>query len=128
MKKMAPNVKVGQPDFTKQKMSQILWDFVDEYILDDIEILEQEHIFALSCLAWNLSFTEKRSLNSLISKSYDLLGEGRGSLQEFQRIIETMIAKKEREYPHIQRFIAACELKQVGGSVRLNVASTERSS
>lgn len=127
LKKIMPSVKLGKPDFTKQKMSQILSDFIDEFTSDEIDLLEQESILAMSCLAWNLSFTEQKALiKSEILKCYNLIGVGKGSLQEFQSIIETMVAKKEREYPHIQRFIAAWELKKTGGRVRLNVASIER--
>ncbi|MCT7973678.1 hypothetical protein [Laspinema olomoucense] len=108
------------------KMSDVLQAFVEPYrnLTDDWS--EQEKLFHLAVIAWNLSLMPENERPALIDEFMKVALEGNDPLvqQDAQEIIDELIARKQKLFDEHKRLIVDFELQYAGEQFHLSVAST----
>jgi len=110
----------------KEKMSEVLMDFVEPYL----EFADTEEDFrkllTLAAIAWNASFLSKEEQQDIVDS---ILDEGiPGATEELKtglkEIVNMLIARKKAYFSQYTRRIIDFELTDIGRGYHLSVAST----
>jgi hypothetical protein len=107
------------------KMSTVLEDFVEPFA-DEVEGLEEyRRLLGLGQLAWNAALRGEPERREMVEEllSAALPGASREVLSMGRSIVESLIARKERDFAGLQRPILAFDLQDTGDGWHLNVAS-----
>lgn len=110
-----------QEDFSDTKMSAV----IIEYVQDLLNKLGQETAITLGIAAWNLSFfTEHDRAEALAIMSNDMkIKKDSNEFNAISYLVQTLIARKQQNYPNINRFILEHELILSKNEIRLNIIS-----
>jgi hypothetical protein len=120
----ATGVRFAQPQ--SEKMSDVLEDFIEPFVEDGELSLEANRVLlTMAVVAWNVANMpedqQESALQDFLKVFSPTLGKG---LLEAETLIRQMIVRKQRFFAKNQRFILNFQLKDLGHSRHLSVAST----
>jgi hypothetical protein len=107
----------------QQKMSKVLLDFVAPFSASVASHEEFKKLVLIGLAAWNIALLpaglRKESLNDLIVKAVPA-----DTADDFQKIIDQMVERKEKYFAENRRFILAHHWTMNGREPHLSVVST----
>jgi hypothetical protein len=108
------------------KMSDILEEFIEPYLVFDLDLIERKKFFEIAVSAWNLALMPENVRQPLIDKLVKKGMEGADPWiqQDMQEIIYKLIARKQKFFAKYQRVIVDFQLEDTGSGFHLSVAST----
>ncbi len=110
-----------QEDFSETKMSAV----IIEYVQDLLSKLDQEAAITLGIAAWNLSFfTEHDRAEALTIMAKNMkIKKDSNEFNGISYLVQTLIVRKQQNYPDINRFVLEHELILSKNELRLNIIS-----
>lgn len=108
------------------KMSDVLQAFVEPYLYFIDDWSEQEKLFHLAVIAWNLSLMPENERPAMIDGFMKVALKGNDPLlqQDARKIIDELIARKQELFDEHKRFIFDLDLQDAGEKFHISVAST----
>ncbi|MCT7962985.1 hypothetical protein NG791_20135 [Laspinema sp. D1] len=108
------------------KMSEVLEAFVKPYLTFIDNWSEQEKMFHLAVIAWNLTLMPEDEQAAMIDEFMKVALKGNDPLaeQEARGIIDGLIARKQKFFDEHKQFIIDFQLQNAGNEFHLSVAST----
>jgi hypothetical protein len=108
------------------KMSEVIGAFVEPYLDFTEDWSEQEKLFHLAVIAWNLSLMPENERPALLDEFMKVALKGNDPLvqQDAREIIDEFIARKQQFFDKYKRFIVDFELEDAGNEFHISVAST----
>ncbi len=109
-----------------EKMSEVLFRFIEPYwgLAEGKE--DYEKLLTIAMIAWNTALLPEGEREEFLNEKVKpvLSSLGRGFLQDFKAIVESLIRRKERFFSDNRRFIVDYVLSEVRGNrYHLSVAS-----
>ena len=117
---MVPNPK------GEVKMSEVLEAFVEPYLDFTHTRSQREKLFTLAVIAWNLAMMPEQERQPMIDELINVGLKGNDPLaqQDTRKIIDELIARKQKYFAKNQRYILNFQLQETGDQCHLSVAST----
>lgn len=108
------------------KMSEVLEAFVEPYLDFTRSWSEQENLFGIAVLAWNLALVPEDKRQPMIDELIKVGLEGNDPLaqQDMRDTIDELIARKQEFFDQHKRYIVNFQLQDQGKQFHLSVAST----
>ena len=108
------------------KMSDVLDEFVEPYLPESDELERHEMVYDMAIIAWNLAIIPEDQRQTAISELFDefLKDKPATARQEFNNLIDEMVARIFELFPDNRRYILAFQLEDGGDQFHLSVAST----
>ena len=103
------------------KMSDVLWDFVAPYRLEDMTYEEAEKLITIGIIAWNMSFFDEADREKEVRK---FAGGFHDMTDGILSIITPLVARKLKYFPQYDRKILNFQLTDTGETFHLSVVST----
>jgi hypothetical protein len=110
-----------------EKMSKVLERFAEPY-MENVTLADQglHKLYTLCVMAWNAALrpeNEQEEVIDEIVRTYLTRGT-EADRRVFRRLVESMIERKKTHFPNVKRAILSFDLKDMGDTYYLNVAST----
>lgn len=108
------------------KMSDVLLAFIEPYLDLTDDWSEQEKLFHLAVIAWNLSLMPENERPAMMDEFMKVALKGNDPLvqQDAREIIDELLARKQKLFDEYKRFIVDFELQDAGKEFHISVAST----
>ncbi len=109
-----------------EKMSEVLFRFIEPYWGFAEGKEDYEKLLTIAMIAWNTALLPEGEREEFLNEKVKpvLSSLGRGFLQDFKAIVESLIRRKERFFSDNRRFIVDYVLSEVRGNrYHLSVAS-----
>jgi len=112
--------------FGETKMSAIILDYAQDLLELADSKRDQETAITLAIAAWNLSVFKECDRDEALANMFRemKIQENSEAFNDMTHIIQTLIYKKQQDYPDINRFIIEHDLVISKNKICLNVAST----
>ena len=111
----------------REKMSEVLEQFADPY-MENVTIEDQglHKLYSLCVLAWNAALLPENQQEEVIDRVVrECVTRGtEADRRIFRRLVESMIERKKTHFPNVNRAILSFDLRDMGDTYYLNVAST----
>jgi len=121
-----PGSKVVYEPAGREKMSEVLEEFIEPYsdLADTDEAFEK--LLNLGVLAWNAALLPEDERQAIIDKTVEtgLPGSSKADRTLAREVIETLIRRKQEHFAANQRAIISFKLTDTGDGLHLSVAST----
>ncbi len=104
------------------KMSEVLWDFVDPYLESAATEDALRKLLTVASVAWNAALLPPAEREEMIRKSGAVLPAD--MREDYQAILEPLIARKQGHFAGNQRAIVSFELTMEPAGPYLQVMST----
>ncbi len=119
------NVMLSEDNPELLKMSEVILEFIKEFLDTAQDDLEEKNAIALGCAAWNLALIKnEKERQKNIKDLYQAMGLPKESMADFEETIHYLIDKKLNEYADIERFIIDFQIRNNYGQIDLDIAST----
>jgi hypothetical protein len=110
-----------------EKMSELLEQFAEPY-MENVTITNQglHKLYTLCVMAWNAALLPDNEQEAVIDKlvnAYITRGT-EADRRTFRRLVESMVERKKTHFPNVKRAILSFDLRDMGDTYYLNVAST----
>lgn len=118
-------IEFAQPSFGQIKMSEIIYEFIEDYL----EVMETHKkrvtIICFACMAWNLALLEESERKLEVKEMAYQLGKDEKTRKEVEGILRALIKRKLKYYKSINRYIVDYKVTDdKAGSFYLNIMST----
>ncbi len=105
------------------KMSEALHELVSPYLKPEYKLKRRKALFSLGAIAWNAALmSDQQMFDQFLRDS--LLNYAPESQEDVRTLIDELIARKIKYFPHINRLIVNFEVTETRYDYHLSVAST----
>lgn len=115
-----------EDDLNEVKISKIIIDYAQDLLKIMGDKIDQEIAINLVIAAWNLSMFKEnertKALSSLLKKM--VIKDGSNESKAINYLMQTLISRKQQDYPDLNRFIEEHYLSTSKNEIRLTVVST----
>ncbi|MEM9266665.1 MAG: hypothetical protein AAGA46_14185 [Cyanobacteria bacterium P01_F01_bin.13] len=108
------------------KMSDVLEDFAEPYLLEANSFEQQQMVYEMAILAWNLAIIPEHQRQSALDELFKDLMKGKPATakRDLNNLMDEMVGRKLALFPNNRRYILDFQLEDAGDQLHLSVAST----
>ncbi len=108
------------------KMSEVLEEFVEPYLPEANGLEQQQMVFEMAIIAWNLAILPAHKRQSALEDMFNNLMKDKRAIvkRDLNNLIDEMVQRKLELFPNNRRYIIDFQLEDAGDQFHLSVAST----
>ena len=103
------------------KMSEVILELADELLEMAETKSEYKKVIDITCIAWNLTILSEREKQNLLETLFNKVDDE--AQQDIRDVLSSLMEKKNRLYPHINRLILDYDFVRNKQNFHLNVVS-----
>jgi hypothetical protein len=127
--KSIPYINISKIKYSKMKMSDIIWEFANDYIMLGDDLKHKRNLLKLVCTAWNIGNLPQELRKEALDQYMESLKSRNPEVDEIDILVglredmEKLIQKKDKNFAFINTKIIDAEIYEENKEFKVKVAS-----